>query len=477
MGDGGVMGRSIVIALCMVSALGGCGMLDGYKQEQAATGPDAMWYRFTFEAEYQGKPFNIDQMVSCQRGVVSGGFLGQSPDTETHEGHPKTAAAKMADGSQILIRIPNMCNQQRAFTKKPDQPFTRFVDGWRSRGPHEIIPLVIWTDNITKPERIEAYVARAYYAHPDARVKAPKGQVELWPLGKYPENYEGVLKQEDVLPFYPHPNVRPKDTEKYSRYYGKWSQFTTFEITPISDPIKAWEKYAPDIVKNGNELVQKKFKDPGLGKPLYEDENFIVYRELGHDYVSAYGVMPDPDYISASCIREGVSYLMGGRPVIMGPSLAKDTYINIDYRVPGTELYNDTEAQRVVRARHQNKLNCFAALDNLRSHEIIEGRFDASRSLPGLLVYGKWGQSNSYNAFPSDSRALEELGMIEFTKDKWGKAQKYLRFRIDGIAINGEFGNYGDWTLIKNKKTGQWYHYLASSSLFHGQRESSGFNQ
>jgi hypothetical protein len=470
-----------LFVLSAAMLLSGCGWLNDRAEYEAATGPNAMWYRFTFEAEYQGKPFKIDQMVTCQRGVVSGGSLGQSPNTPVHQGHPKTAAAKMQDGSQILVRIPNMCKTMRAYNvermKLEYAPYkeatVRYRQGWRSRGPHEMIPFVIWSDSITKPERVEQYVARAYYAHPEARVKNPKGSLDLWPVGKYPENAAAVLKQDDALPFYPHPNINPelgpnsRGRGRDGDYHGKWPKFVTFSIIPVDDPIRAWEKYAQGMIAENESLVDD-LATPGIGKPVYEDKNFVVYTRTGPSTVT----YPDPNYVSAQC--------NGSFGVAIGKSLEEDVNSDprsVGARTPDTEIYNSPNNPKLreeILLKEQNTLHCMKAQDNLRSHEIINGRFDASRSLPGVLVYGKWGPSPYEHK--SDTKELERLGMHALVKNKWGNIVKRLKFRIDGMDINGDFALYRDWRLIKNKKTGQWYSFLASSTMFVGEGENSGFN-
>lgn len=458
-----------VLAAGAAALLGGCG--DGNltpaeeldRMVEASTGDEAMWYRFAFSGEYQGKPFKIDQMVTCTRSVQSGGSLGQSPDTHVHRGYPTNAAARMSDGSQVLVRIPNMCTRHRKYRHRPNVSGVEFLDGWQSPGPHEVLPLVIWTDNTTSPEQVESYVARTYYDLPEARIKNPKGSVELWSIGKVPKNADPILRKSKALPFYPDPYVNPRRGPNSrgggydGNYHGAWPEFTTFNIVPIDDPLAAWDRYYEGLKK---EIVPSEWERSHIlsrAKPSFEDENFVMWEGDGESQIDQ-----KTPYVSASCVLTAFLGLTNGLPLIVGPSLERTILGRdaINARTPGTEAYREGWITR-VEISEQRKRDCVARLGQLRSFQIVDGRFDPSRSMPGVQVYGKWGvnpyQEVSYLDTPenaairkknSTAPVLREQNLFE-TEGK-GK----LKARL--IGENFSFHRHSKYVL-KFKKTGQWY--------------------
>jgi hypothetical protein len=465
--------RHLALALLTGATLilGGCsqlGLSDEEKAFQSATNDKAMWYRFTFEAEYGGKPFKIDQMVNCTRSVQSGGSLGQSPDTHIHEGYPRTAAAKMADGSQVLVRIPNMCRRYRAYELKLGYAGVSILAGWQSRGPHPIVPMVVWSDSTTKPTRLESYVARAYYAHPKARIKNPKGSLDLWPVGKYPDNAKEILNTPEAQPYYPHPWVNlDRDPDgrgkgRDGKYHGK---FATYFTIPIDDPIEGFKKHAASA--NARISQNTQLRAPELKYQVREDENFIFYEGQSsgdrlHNYAS------DPTYIPASCVSLAFSRLITGAPGMSDFPYDPEDWAStwpLDVRTPGTEFHTPGNIA-LLNSREQRTRNCYARLGQLRSLSVVNGHLDDSGALPGAMVY-----------IPLVERKDWIKQGLLISPEASGEDKKYnfdARFRIDGFpgkAIGGWSPEY----VIKNKKTGKWYYYNATRGIYGGGGESTHF--
>ena len=465
--------RNLTLTLLAIATLvsGGCSLLGASDEEkalQAATNDKAMWYRFTFEAEYQDKPFKIDQVVNCTRSVQSGGSLGQSPDTVIFEGYPRTAAAKMADGSQVLLRIPNMCRRYRAFVSEPNVAGVRILPGWRSRGPHPVIPMVVWSDRTTNPTRVESYVARGYYAHPQARIKNPKGFLDLWPVGKYPENAAEILKAPEAQPYYPHPWVNPKRDPngrgkgRDGKYHGN---FASYSIIPIDDPIEGFKKHAA----SGNARIsnQAQLKSPELKDKVREDENFIFYGgQSSGDTLRDYAA--DPSYIPASCVSLAFSRLATGAPGMSDFPYDPEDWAStwpLDVRTPGQNLHTP-ENIALLNSRQQRMRNCYARLGQLRSFSVVNGHLDDSGALPGAMVY-----------IPLVERKNWIKQGLLISPEASGEDRKYnfdARFRIDGLpgkAIGGWSSEY----VIKNKKTGKWYYYNATRGIYGSGGEGTHF--
>src|SRR5687768_9475512 len=95
--------RARFFALCgLLSVLAtACGESDEARLADVvdyAEGPNAMWYRFNYSAEYAGRSISGDRMVFCSP-VSSGSFLGTVGSTATFLQIPQLAEERLSDGS------------------------------------------------------------------------------------------------------------------------------------------------------------------------------------------------------------------------------------------------------------------------------------------------------------------------------------------------------------------------------------------
>ena len=463
--------------------------VDGDKRRSAvesATGPNAMWYRFTFAADYQGQPFKIDQMVNCTRSVISGGSLGQSPDTVINEAHPMTVAAKMPDGSQVLVRVPDLCSRYRKFDKREGR--WGYRAGWKSRGPHSLIPLVIWSDKLPRPDRIESYVARDYYEDPRARIKNPKGSVDLWPAGHHPKNYAAVLDQKDALPFYPNPWINPardpngRGKGRDGRYHGEPQRFAAIYIVPVENEAQWVAKYGK-IARESSQPVLVPRSDVVLKPtrsdlPVYRIENtdfsgpFAVYRE--NILTPFYPLDAEPGFVTAGCVNESVGNLMLGKPGMSGLPVDADDGGTAwpDQVLNGlTGLNADINRldRRILDGMQGRMRNCYGRLGDLLSFDIIDGHLDASRSVPGSIVYHRW-----YEKRPGPS-----LDMTKSFLDSGVASGTSLKFRIGEeklyYPLFGKDGQKSGLFIVEEKFNKKWFLVSMETLLFSGNKENSGF--
>ena len=472
----------------------------------AATGKNAMWYRFTFEANYRGTPFKIDQMVTCIRSVISGGSLGQSPDSVISEARPMTAAVQMADGSQVLVRIPNMCDRYRKYERlrEFDDPKQQhnpndfgtwgYMPGWKSHGPHPVLPLVIWSDKLPKPDRSESYVAREYYQQPGARIRNPEGFVELWPAGKYPQNYLAVLKQETALPRYPNPMINPaldpngRGGARDGRYHGQGETYGAITIVPVVN-FNAFVRQYADLAReyrrrSGTNEPMPDTKGITLTdswtepKPLDADPTFVhprfaAYRDRNPEFPS---LEAEKSFVTSECVAKAVGGLMLGEPGMSElPYDAADWGSDVPDRVR-MGIYEG--ARPDMRAKYAGKQarqrNCYAQLAKLKSFEIVDGRLDATQALPGVIVYRKWfGELVGMK-----KRAFSKAFLASGTIDPLGNV---FRLRLAGInldyPLNGPKRDQSYYPVIfEDKKTSQWFQVATYGDVFFtGQGENNQF--
>lgn len=467
-----------------------------------ATGKNAMWYRFTFEAEYSGRPLKIDQMVTCVRSVVSGGSLGQSPDSVILEAQPMSAAAQMYDGSQVLIRIPDMCSRLRKYERiaSPDDRYPTFrgvwgyKPGWKSQGSLSVLPLVIWSDKVPRPDRIESYVARGYYDQEEARIKNPKGVLDLWPAGKYPQNYLAVLKQANALPRYPNPMINPGLDQRGpgkgrdGRYHGTGETYGAFTLVPVTN-FNAWVRDFAALARDYRRSKMANASPPetkGLTltdswnepKPLDPDPRFIhprfaAYRDRKPSFAS---LEAEKSFVTSACVSEAVGGLMLGKPGMSDlPYDAEDWGSDVPDRVR-LGIYEG--ARPDMRAKYFGKQalqrNCYAQLGKLKSFDIVGGRLDASRALPGVIVYRKWFGEAVGLKKRAFSKSFMNSGVI-------GPIGNAFRFQVAGTVLehplNGPKRDQSYYPMIfEDKKTKRWFQVATyGDAFFSGKNENSQF--
>lgn len=442
-----------------------------------------MWYRFTFAADYQGRPFKIDQMVNCTRSVISGGSLGQSPDAYINEAHPMTVAAKMHDGSQVLVRVPDMCKRYRKFDKREGR--FGYRTGWKSEGVQPVTPLVIWSDKMPRPDRIESYVALDYYKDARARLKNPSGAVDLWPAGRYPDNFAAVLEQEDALPFYPNPWVNPdrdpngRGKGRDGRYHGEPQRFAAFFSVPVVNEKQWREKYEPiaraaplsPILVDGTDAILRPTRsqskeivaDPESGNPL-----FYRVRELD----DSYALKAEPQFVTAQCVSKSISKLMGGAPGMSDlPFDAGDTGTSwpdeVRNGLTGLNASVNQLDRKTLAGLQERSRNCYSRLGQLLSFDISNGRLDTSAVIPGALVYHRWYEDKLKN----------ELDVADELKATGAVDGMDIKFRDRGsrfqLPLFGRDGRASPSIVYENSASGSWVLVYFTTYFFGGKKENS----
>jgi len=465
-------------ALCLAGLTAGCGVfVDDWldKAEKAASGPKAMWYRVQFEADYGTQRVKVDQMVTCTTALISGGFLGQSPDSVVTEAYPKTAGVDLADGSRVVVRVPDMCRRNRAFrTVNGDSRMTR---GWEEVGSFDVMPLVIWSERSRDPERMESYISRDYYQHPEARFKNAKGTLTLWEVGRIPENVREILSAPPFEPFSPNPWVNPKKlgkatieeqlrgNDRDARYHGKGPRYAAYTITEIDSIEKWWAKYLDQAQRIGFPLENVRNKPEADQK--YEAEELSVWPNV---FIGGQEV-GDPDFVYANCPNQYIHDLMVGVPrmsdlpfnsqdggaIFSGITISEDGPYVPDYKNPDYRL-------RAMQWRA-----CAKRAAQTRTFDIIDGHFDASKAIPGVLVYRKWG--NDYHEGGTAFRipALFEQGV------QVGERPSFFNLRINGKTIRLVNFTGGDGVTIHLKSDDKWYFLSERTTVFEGLREGIKF--
>jgi len=489
--------RVILVLMLAANALAGCNREPTPEEKwekavTAATGATAMWYRFTFRAEYQGKAFGFDQMIYCPTQVFSGGRLGQSPSTVMREATPMTIAQKMEDGSQVLVRIPNMCQRYRKFGKNTVGTAYMYYPGWRSSGPHPILPLIIWSDKIPRPERIESYVSSEYYKDPRARIKNPVGALDLWPAGRYPKNYQAIMRQQRALPLYPDPWVNPSlDPARHGggrdgRYHGKGDRFVSYAIVPIVNYNEWVAKYGglvkipfsreagqPSTSMDGVFIDAGNYQETAMieADPSFNHARFRMYRLPQDEQLKA--LHYEPTFLTSRCVSESLGLLMQGSPGISQfPIDAKDwgsAYPDL-VRQRLYEHYASPQHLERVKNSEARMRNCYAQLGKLKSFDVINRRLDATDAISGAIVYHKWlAESDGWGYIPPSKRFVKS-GAVAGTTFR-------MRFHDQEFdyALKGSRGELSVNVALEDKGTHQWFYIYSNNIMFSGETESSGF--
>lgn len=466
-------------ALCLAALTAGCSLFgDDWldKAEKAASGPQAMWYRVQFEADYGTQRVKVDQMVTCTTVLISGGFLGQSPNSAVTEAYPKTAGVDLADGSRVVVRVPDMCLRNRAFrTVNGDSRMTR---GWEEVGSFDVMPLVIWSERSRDPERMESYISRDYYLHPEARFKNAKGTLTLWEVGRIPENVREILSAPPFEPFSPNPWVNPKKlgkatieqqlrgNDRDARYHGKGPRYAAYTITEIDSVEEWWAKYLDYAPRT--EFLRANERNKPEPETDYETKEASVwpaaYEILGR-------LVGDPDFVYADCPNQYIRDLMVGVPRMSDlPFNSQDggaiiSGITISENGPYVPDYKDPD----YRLRAMQSRACAKRAAQTRTFDIIDGHLDASKAIPGVLVYRKWGDDMDQGGTAFRIPALFEQGV------QVGERPSYFNLRINGISTRLVNFTSGPGVVIHLKSDDKWYFLAQRTTVFEGLREGIKF--
>ena len=417
-----------------------------------ARSPEAMWYRYTFEGDYQGEPVKLDLMVYCPTRSVTGGSLGQSTGFTIRSQHPMTIAQQMDDGSQVLVRIPDVCQRYRAYKEGEG-----FQQGWEAPQTIDALPYVVWSDVYPKAERIEAYVSPAYYDHPDARLQIVDSKVHLLPLGSHPDNFMDVLKQPHAIPYSPNPWLNEGALEgewmnRSGRYNDPDNQFVSLYQIPVTNMNAYAEQFKirrPDLDRDYTFDEERGFSDPNIA--AYSDSSSAPADDGS-----------DPDNITHNCVMHGTGDIKSGRPL--------RTSVPYDRRTPGSDKTSRRAQNWYLRKKQE--ANCRDRLAKLRSFEIVDGRFDTSRSTPGVLVYHRWGRPGGDWRNPDKEKQLklQTAGLVD---------DDGYKMTIDGYRFSFPIKEYGDTTgsvaLFENKHSEQWYVVGMTKFVFKGEGENNHF--
>ncbi|WP_162892724.1 hypothetical protein [Blastomonas fulva] len=463
-------------ALCLAALTAGCSLFgDDWldKAEKAASGPQAMWYRVQFEADYGSQRVKIDQMVTCTTTYISGGFLGQSPNSAVTEAYPKTAGVDLADGSRVVVRVPDMCRRNRAFVTAADGDL-EMVRGWEKVGSFDVMPLVIWSERSRDPERMESYISRDYYLHPEARFKNAKGTLTLWEVGRIPENVREILSAPPFEPFSPNPWVDPERAKRVSMeerlkgydregYHGNGPRYAAYTITEIDSVEEWWTKYLDYAQRIGFRLEDVRNKPEP--EPDYETKDVSVW-PTASDIMGRW--VGDPDFVYADCPRRYIYDLMVGVPrmsdlpfnsqdggaIISGITISENGPYVPDYKNPDYRL-------KAMQSRA-----CAKRAAETRTFDIIDGHLDASKAIPGVLVYRKWGfQAGIGTGTPP---VLRDTGVI-VSASPWG-----MRHRLLGISTQTNSYDLRD-TVVKMKPSKRWFVLGHQHHIYTGRTENSHF--
>lgn len=172
----------------------------------AAEGPNAMWYRFGYSAEYLGDTVSGDRMVYCAPVATGESLIGAVGSAATFLQIPQLVDERLPDGSRLLVRIPDMCRYNRVFIdaegrtnrsgKMPLNPQSDGIGrqpGWKDFGPYHVLPPIVWVAPGETPDRMEAYLGTAAYEDARARLRAPAGVVRFLAPGEAPADANAII--------------------------------------------------------------------------------------------------------------------------------------------------------------------------------------------------------------------------------------------------------------------------------------------
>lgn len=463
---------AFLAVVALATMVGGCGMASReYRERKAreanvalAGGPTAMWYRFRFAGTYRGDRFLFNQYVHCGLRTIPGGAFDSAPATTNRAMYPRTVGRKMADGSYVVVRVPDMCRTYRAIDAGQ-----LMQAGWESRGPFEVLPLVIWNDRRPQTTTIERYVARGYYTQPGARITDPRGSVELMPAGFHPADYEAILAQPEFATTDPEENTDPRTGKRFRNVYASNNNgLVGFYTVPTADMAAALArlddppgKIARDVdlarieqlqagaieevqadirhtraylgVPAGQPATLKPAAGPtGADIAMYEDSRY--YDDDPFTY--------DPTYLPPMALWRCIADLAAGVPVMSTVPIGRGPSAGLLH-----PMWIARALARETIARQRGAAAC-EALVRLVSYDVRDGRLDATGAIPGAIVRRQWQLTGS----PSSPTQLERLGAARRVFNDRRLFDYHFRFGAADADLRLEEPRY----ILHDRKDGRW---------------------
>ncbi|GEM_PF-5863295 len=445
-----------------------------------ATGSTAMWYRFRLAARYRGEPFRFDQYVHCGLRTIPGGPFGSAPATTNRAMYPRTIGQRMADGSYVIVRVPDMCQIHRAH----DAAGVRQI-GWTSPGPFEVLPMVVWNDRRPQASVVESYVGRGYYTQPGARITDPHGTVELMPVGFHPATVAVILDQPEFPATDPDETIDPATGRRYLNAFASNNNgLVAFYTVPTVDMAAALARFnePPDAIareldiarienvrdatdqvalwlKRGRELIGV---GPQRTVALQRAEGPADGTIASYHDNERYDAPPfdhDPDYLPPATIWRCIHGLAAGRPLLSNLPSEPD--------VAGV-LSPPLAARTVPRAaieRRRTAAAC-ALLDHLVSYDVRDGRLDATGAIPGVIVRRQWNFTNA----PQKPSRLERDGVAY----RFGGERLPLSYRFRFGATDADVRIVEPHQIIEDRKAGRWLALARDTSRIVGDDTAEG---
>ena len=415
--------------------------------ERVASDPNAMWYHFKFEAEYQGKPFKLDQFVHCGLTEISGGSFGATPAITTRGMQPLTVGRPLPDGSYVIVRIPDLCLRYRNYRAGIDEGSGSRLPGWKSRGPLEVLPLVIWNDRRPNTTRVESYISPSYYSESGARFGRPRSTVSFMPVGYRPPNAIAILQQHSYTSYDPDPTINPATGKRWKgsvdRAPGE-ERFAAYAIIPINDLNAYAERFVTKPFKKIDEAG-------GIGFVRY-----AYWTSTGNDGPLAV----QPDYHSPRdldvCIRD---FQMGVPDLSSMPPDPFDygyvTQSERERKDEGQQAIEATRSGRTFISRadrrallNERKRKCFNRLGATKSFDLRDGMLTTAGAVSGALVSLKLSGLGL-----KDYPAIRAAGAVS--------AEGYPKLSFDGgIVILND-----DHIIVESKRDGRWYYIVTVPTI------------
>ncbi|MEL6878500.1 MAG: hypothetical protein AAGL68_10440, partial [Pseudomonadota bacterium] len=380
----------------------------------------------------------------------------------------------LSDGSRVVVRVPDMCRRNRAFVKAADGDMEK-RRGWKETGSFDVMPLVIWSERSSDPERVESYISRDYYNHPEARFTNAKGTLTLWEVGRVPEDVRGILAAPPFEPITPNPWINPERAKSLSeserlkghgrdgKYHGNGPRYAAYTITEIDSVEEWWEKHQ-EYSARAEFLSLRKAGKPEPD-PRFETDEVSVWPQAADLDSDDTG---DPSFVSGDCPGRYINDLMLGIPRMSGlPFNSQDvpiiiSGISIDEDGPYKPDYKKKDYQLMAMQWRA----CAKRAAQTRTFDIVDGRLDASEAIPGVIVYRKWGVLMG-DGIPTPP-VLTNAGVI-VTDEPRG-----LALSLSGIPARTSGFFHGDG-VAHLKKTDQWYAFGTHRNLYAGRLEGSKF--
>ena len=134
-------------------------------------------FRLNVKGEYEGRPFEIDELVTCNPITLSGGV--GTKRSVGFERSVTTFGINTSSKKALYITVPDVCNRLLVQHLTREEPRSETIE--RIAGAYEVFPLIYAVEDYENPAFVDAFFVYETDALVSDRLRLEKSNVEFGP--------------------------------------------------------------------------------------------------------------------------------------------------------------------------------------------------------------------------------------------------------------------------------------------------------